>query len=150
MGDMTNIRKSRPAVKTLIHVTVSSGHSRISPRHEVQDHAIAFIKPFLTCALARSGRNDRRKVEITGTGWYIKAREKKDAQGLVFGLWWSGYDPDVRGDSHIECEVTIKGDTATLKAWLVRAAMLNTVSATESPDLERIIFWTYEQIRQAR
>ena len=125
---------------TLTHTTITSGHSRISPRAEVSDDIIEMLKPLLKTAIARQKRGSKAHVEIAPSDWYIRAREAKDRQSIVIGLWWGMPS----GDAMIETRITLHSETESLcEVWLTRPDALTPAAAFQAGDIERCMAWAW-------
>lgn len=69
-------------MRYLIHITLDTGHSRRSPRGEVDDAAIAAVQDGLTRALARPGA----EVAVPGMdGWAYSATAQ--GRALIVTVW---------------------------------------------------------------
>lgn len=124
---------------TLHHITVESGHTRISPRSEVSDDIIAMLTPLLRLAIDRQRAGNSTHVALSPSDWYIRATEAKDRQNVTIGLWWR----KPTGDAMIEMDVDIDQDKATLRAWLTRPSALTPNALFETGDLEWCIAWAW-------
>lgn len=112
------------AYMTLHHITVESGHTRISPRSEVSDKVVEMLTPLLRLAIDRQKAGNSTPVALSPSDWYIiKATEQKDRQNVTIGLGWGM----PTGDAMIEVDVDIDPndqDTARCRVWLTRPKAL--------------------------
>lgn len=127
----------------LVHRTVESGHTRISPRPEVSDDSIRRLRPVLDLAL-RLGREQPGPAAVEASPeWHVAAVEVED--GLALRLWY-GVLP--AGEPHIQSRLRLTGREAWMDTWLAgllriqpRAAQAR--AALQAGDLERCLAWTW-------
>jgi len=132
---------------TLHHLTVESGHTRISPRSEVSDEVVEMLTPLLRLAIDRQRAGNSTHVTLSPSDWYIRATEQKDRQNVTIGLWWGM----TTGDAMIEMDIDIDTsdqDTARCRVWITRPKALTPNAAFEAGDLERCLCWAWLESRK--
>ena len=127
-----------PMARAFLHLTVETGHVRLSPRGEVADGALRALRPMVAEAI-RSGE----PVELRPSAWWLSAAERGPM--LDASLWWG----EAAGDPHVRFTATRRTLTA-LAPGLVRLPLTQaTKAAAEAVHVERCVAWAWLESRPA-